>query len=151
MKHLVTFSALVLTLPVLGVAQAADNEQHGSDKQQMGMSHDSMSEDRLTRLGENHIKLADLEDTAVRNPQDEEIGTLSDIILDEQGRVAAVIVTTGEVMGIGGETKALSWDDLQVRRQYGEDGEYNVIVNMSQEELENLKEFEDERRNTGNP
>ena len=154
MKHLVTLSALALTLPAIGVAQAAD-ERYGPDRQErhsqmreQDHNQNRMDEERLTRLGKDHIEFANLEGTAIRNPQDEEIGTVSDIVLDEQGRVAAIVVASGEMMGIGGETKALSWSDVQVRRQYGENGEYDIIVNMSQEELENLPDFEDERRTT---
>ncbi len=160
MKYLVTLSALALTLPAIGIAQAADDERYGPDRQerhsQMQEQHSQlrekdrnqnrMGEERLTRLGEGHIKFANLAGTAIRNPHDEEIGIVSDIVLDEKGRVAAIVVNTGEMMGIGGETKALSWNDMQVRRQYGENGEYNIIMNMSQEELENLPDFEDEPR-----
>lgn len=167
MKYLVTLSALALTLPAIGIAQAADDERYGPDPQerhsQMQEQHSDMQEqhsqmrqqahdqnrmgeERLTQLGEDHIKFANLAGTAIRNPHDEEIGIVSDIVLDEKGRVAAIVVNTGEMMGIGGETKALSWNDMQVRRQYGENGEYNIIMNMSQEELENLPDFEDEPR-----
>ncbi|NGX16486.1 PRC-barrel domain-containing protein [Wenzhouxiangella sp. XN24] len=182
MKHLVTISALALTLPAIGIAQAGDDARYDKDKskqqtqqsrmQQQDRTHarnpehmqqrqgesdqahmqrmqqmgQRTSQNRLTRMEQSHIKLEDLEDTTIVNRQDEEVGTISDVILDQQGRVAAVVVTTGGVMGIGGETKALAWDDVKVRTKSDEDDEYKVVVNMSEQELENLPEFEAERR-----
>lgn len=169
MKHLVTLSALALTLPAIGIAQADDDRyDKNKDKQQTQQSRmqqdnrshaqnsghmqdmgQRTSQNRLTRLEHSHIKLDDLEDTTIVNRQDEEIGSISDVILDQQGRVAAVVVTTGGVMGIGGETKALAWDDVQISAKSDEDDEYKVVVSMSEDELGNLPDFEAERRTSG--
>ena len=119
--------------------------QKQTGQQQMGQKKDHK---RLTRLEQGHIKLNDLEGTSVVNRQDEEIGSIADVVLDRDGRVAAVLITTGGVMGIGDETKALSWDDVQVRAKSDEDDEYEIVVNMSEDELSNLPDFEAERMTT---
>ncbi len=189
MKYLLTLSALALTVPAIGLAQAADEHRQDRERQQSGQTGPAQhtqqrqdrqdqkdqrsqtaqqrqqqgqqgqqyrqeqmgrhtSENRLMKLGSDHIKIDDLTDTTVVNRQDEELGSVSDIILDQQGRVAAVVVDSGGLMGIGSKTRALSWDDVQVRAKQGEDDEYEIVVNMSEEEFENLPEFDSERRAT---
>ncbi len=122
-------------------------QQAGQKAGQKQAGHHA-AQKRITHLEQNHIKLNDLEGTSIVNRQDEEIGSVADVVLDREGRVAAVLVNSGGVMGIGGTTKALSWNDVDVRAKSDEDDEYKIVVNMNEAEFDNLPEFEAERRTT---
>lgn len=156
MKHLLTISAIALTVPALAMAQApaGDRQTEGQQQTQQPRAEQGeqqragqrASQKRLTELDQDHIKLDDLSGTSIVSRDDEEVGTVSDIVVDRQGQVVALVVTAGGVMGVGGDTKALAWDDVEVRVKGDEDDEYEVVVNMSEDEFEDLPGFEAERR-----
>jgi sporulation protein YlmC with PRC-barrel domain len=81
----------------------------------------------------------------VVDQQGNDLGTIRDILIDRDGRVAAVLIDAGGVMGIGAETKALEWNRIEV--QMGDDGELDrVTTTMSQQELEQLPDFDEGRQ-----
>jgi sporulation protein YlmC with PRC-barrel domain len=77
--------------------------------------------------------------------QGNELGSIQDILIDRDGRVAALLIDAGGVMGIGAETKALEWDRVEV--QMGEGGELDrITTTMSEQELEQLPDFDADRQ-----
>jgi sporulation protein YlmC with PRC-barrel domain len=89
------------------------------------------------------FKLDNLTGEDLVDQQGETIGSIDDVLLTQDGRVASVLVTTGGVMGIGGETKAVDWDRLDV--QFDQDGSIREIrTTMTEQELENLPDYEDD-------
>ncbi len=67
----------------------------------------------------------------------EEIGSIEDLIIGEDGRVAGVVLSTGAFLGLGGQEVGLGWDELQ---QSEEDGEISFSVDMDEEQLRNQPE-----------
>jgi len=49
----------------------------------------------------------------VRNLQDEDLGDIEDVVLDEQGNIAYVLIGRGGFFGIGQDLVALRWQDLR--------------------------------------
>jgi sporulation protein YlmC with PRC-barrel domain len=91
------------------------------------------------------FKAQDLIGQDLVDQQGNELGSIQDILIDREGRVAAVLVDAGGVMGIGAETKALEWDRIEV--QMGESGEPDrVTTTMSEQELEQLPDFDADRQ-----
>ena len=50
----------------------------------------------------------------LRNLQDEDLGDIEDVVLDEQGDLAYVLVGRGGFFGLGQELVPVRWQDLQV-------------------------------------
>jgi hypothetical protein len=61
-----------------------------------------------------------LEDVEVFNDQNEKIGTIEDVLIDEQGRVGGVVVSVGGFLGMGERHVAVSFSSL--RWQMNNDG-----------------------------
>jgi sporulation protein YlmC with PRC-barrel domain len=59
------------------------------------------------------MNLAALIGTDVKDPAGQTIGEIDNVLLDLNGRVESVIVTTGGFMGIGGRDVELRWNDLK--------------------------------------
>jgi sporulation protein YlmC with PRC-barrel domain len=57
----------------------------------------------------------DIIGTKIRNAQDENIGSVSDLVIDNDGRVKAVVISVGGFLGIGDKHVAVPWSQLQVR------------------------------------
>jgi sporulation protein YlmC with PRC-barrel domain len=99
----------------------------------------------------------------VWNQDNEQIGSVSDIVLDvDQTQIGYVVVDIGGFLGIGGKLVAVPYDRVEVRGQpedalepmtagtpeegdtaVAEDQPENaIIVNATQEELEQVPEFD---------
>lgn len=76
---------------------------------------------------------------------DENIGTINDLIINEDGQIEAVIVGVGGFLGMGEKDVAIEWDSLELT-QNADNDEYEIRVNASQEALEEAEEFD---RNAG--
>lgn len=75
---------------------------------------------------------------------DEDIGTITDLVIDEDGQINAVVVGVGGFLGMGEKNVAIEWDSLELTKD--EDGEnYVITVNASEDALEAAEEY---NRNT---
>jgi sporulation protein YlmC with PRC-barrel domain len=83
--------------------------------------------------------------SSVKNRQDEEIGQISDLLLDRDGNVKGLVVGVGGFLGVGDRDVALQWDAIELTTD--EDGEPVARVDMDQQTLENAPEFQ--RREEG--
>mgnify|MGYP003676476771 FL=1 len=71
---------------------------------------------------------------------DEDIGTITDLVIDEDGQINAVVVGVGGFLGMGEKNVAIEWDSLELTKD--EDGEdYVITVNASQDALESAEEY----------
>jgi len=69
----------------------------------------------------------------------EEIGSIQDLIIGEDGRVVGVVLSTGTFLGLGGQEVGLAWDQLE----HGEeDGVSSFFVDMDEEQLRNQPEHQ---------
>lgn len=66
----------------------------------------------------------------------EEIGEVEDILLDKNGQVAGIVLVTGQVLGLGGKTVAVSWQDISS----AENAE-SITLNLTEEQLAAAPEF----------
>ena len=81
----------------------------------------------------------------LRNPQNESIGDIDDVIVDRDGRVREVIVGVGGFLGIGEHKVAIAWDQLQF------DANRDVaVVNMTKDQLRAMPEYRADRTRNNN-
>ena len=70
----------------------------------------------------------------------EDIGTITDLVIGEDGQINAVVVGVGGFLGMGEKNVAIEWDSLELIKD--EDGEdYVITVNASQDALESAAEY----------
>ncbi|HEV2334743.1 MAG TPA: PRC-barrel domain-containing protein [Stellaceae bacterium] len=60
------------------------------------------------------IRVSDMKGAAVYDTHHQNIGQIKDIVLGEDGRVAAVILQVGGTLGVGGRYVAVGIDDLKI-------------------------------------
>ncbi len=75
----------------------------------------------------------------VRNQEDEEIGTISDLLVDREGNLKGVVVGVGGFLGVGERDVAIQWDAVELTE---EEGEPRLQVDMDRQTLEQAPEFE---------
>lgn len=107
-----------------------------SDMQgQAGMA----SEDYMNSAPANSMKASNLIGSDVKTTGDEEVGAISDVIIDQDGKVAAILVGVGGFLGMGEKEVAISWDKV-TRSGTGKDQE--LRIDQTRESLRNAPEFE---------
>ena len=63
---------------------------------------------------EHSLRLDDIAGTDLRNPNDQYLGSVEDLMLDPgSGSIAYAIVERGSFLGIGGESVAVPWSALK--------------------------------------
>jgi putative membrane protein len=68
----------------------------------------------IAQPGPNHILSSDLTGATVYGANNENIGDISDVVLDREGNVVAVIVGVGGFLGIGEKSVAIPFDALEI-------------------------------------
>jgi sporulation protein YlmC with PRC-barrel domain len=79
-------------------------------------------------------------DMDIINMKSEDIGSIVDFALSEDGKVEYAIVLVGGVMGLGGKKVAVPFNQLKVRQNDGKIG-----LDATKEQLEQAKEFQYEQ------
>jgi sporulation protein YlmC with PRC-barrel domain len=78
-------------------------------------------------------------DTDVYNLQNEEIGEVEDVIIDEGRTIRAIVISVGGFLGIGDRNVAVEPGSVVITR--GEGGSIRAVVNATRENLEKAPEF----------
>ena len=78
-------------------------------------------------------------DTDVFNAQGQEVGEIEDVLVDNDGKVAGVVMSVGGgFLGLGDREVAISFQDLTIKRD--SDGRPAVTTSLSQQALETAPE-----------
>lgn len=76
---------------------------------------------------------------------DETIGPISDLVIDENGQIAAVIVEAGGFLGLGKKDVAVSWNSIERRLNEKGDG-YDFSVDTTKDALQDAPEYKTEAK-----
>jgi sporulation protein YlmC with PRC-barrel domain len=73
----------------------------------------------------------------VRNPQNDELGEITDVVIHPQEGPQYAVVTSGGFLGVGGREVVVPWEQLKITEEQDV-----FVLNMSEEQLENAPEVE---------
>ncbi len=83
----------------------------------------------------------DLQNAVVYDRFDEQVAGITDLVLADDGTtVEGVLIDVGGFLGLGARTVAVGMDQLQIQHNPDTD-EVRVYLSMTQEELENLPDY----------
>lgn len=89
------------------------------------------------------ISANELMNATVYSAQNEDVGSVGDVILAEDGMIDAVVLDIGGFLGLGQKPVAISFEALTVRRD--ENGSLFVFTNFSREQLEQAPDYNADR------
>ncbi len=130
-------------------------ERRGADETRPGMGqrdrsyqadrtdrgHMDASKEKLTRAPANAFHAESLIGEDIKSQTgDNDIGTVKDLLIGEDGKVVAVIVGVGGTLGIGEKDVAIRWDSIQHSRD--DDGESRFTTSMTESSLEEAPEYD---------
>ncbi|MGR2738154.1 PRC-barrel domain-containing protein [Billgrantia sp. Q4P2] len=85
------------------------------------------------------------------NDPDEEVGSVENILLDDQGQVSALIVNAGGLWGMGGDDVVVGIEHFSMETERDDDGifgqgdvTHRILVDASEDELKNFPEYDEE-------
>ncbi|QOR37618.1 PRC-barrel domain-containing protein [Billgrantia diversa] len=88
-------------------------------------------------------------DVYLRDDPDEDVGEVEDILLDDEQKVSALVIETGEILGMGGREIVADIKDVRVEtdrdenRAFGEGYvSHRVLIDANSEDLESFPEYE---------
>jgi hypothetical protein len=92
------------------------------------------------KMAAGQISVSKLLNESILNQANESIGDINDVILDNSGKVAAVVVGVGGFLGMGEKDVALSFDQLTFVTD--NDGDLTVTTNATKESLQAAPEYQ---------
>ncbi len=107
-----------------------------------------------TAISTNHlmpgqIRVTEMNGATVYDKENQNLGDVKDIILDKDGRVAAVILNVGATLGMGGKYVAVPMNDIKVTT---ENNKPRFTVNMTKDELKSGQAYDlSEKSGTSTP
>jgi sporulation protein YlmC with PRC-barrel domain len=146
MKKFTSLKLAAAMIPVLafgiGGVMADEHEMNGNDRNAMeerdaDERHDAPHIDRMPAQG---LHASDLMDKKVHSrDSDEEVGEINDLVIDQDGRIIAVVIGTGGVLGMGEKDVAIAWDRID---RTSEGDEVRLYIDMDEDTLKEAPEYE---------
>lgn len=136
-----TAIAALMTAPVMAqdsTDKDMTKEAEASSSQTMEAASGSSSSD----INQDDILASDYIGKTVytsTNDDAEAIGDVEDVVLDQSGKIDAVIVSVGGFLGIGDKNVAMPFDRLSMEMK---DGEKWLVSDATSEELNQMEEFD---------
>ncbi|WP_173934110.1 PRC-barrel domain-containing protein [Chelativorans sp. Marseille-P2723] len=113
----------------------SDQTSSGTDQTTTG----AIDRSNLQEAQPDQISAEELAGTTVYGANEEEIGSVGDVILTPEGDIDAIIVDVGGFLGIGAKEVAIATDNLIFHTD--EDGDLYLFTEFTQDELEAAPEY----------
>jgi sporulation protein YlmC with PRC-barrel domain len=98
-----------------------------------------------TQLQPGQIRATQMDGATVYDAQNQKLGDIKDIILDKDGKVAAVVLDVGAFLGVGGKYVAVGMNDLKITQ---DNNKPRFAVDMTKDQLKAAQAFELNPHNT---
>jgi hypothetical protein len=92
------------------------------------------------RLMPDQVRFDNMKGARVNDPEDNNVGTIADIVIDRDGTIAAVIVESGGFLGFGAKKVGLGANELRMTRD--DAGEPRFQVDMTRDQLRAAQAFD---------
>ena len=101
-----------------------------------------------THVQPGQIRATQMDGSTVYDTQNQKVGDIKDIILDRDGKVAAVILDVGAFLGMGGKYVAVAMNDLKITND-NNSNKQRFTVDMTKDQLKAAQAY-DLNANTNN-
>ncbi|MBD3896139.1 PRC-barrel domain-containing protein [Halomonas sp. ML-15] len=136
MKPMKPFLLSITLAPALALAAgSALADDHVDEPDHAGVDATFLADQPGSTLHASELTDKEVRSTA----EDEEIGSIDNLLLDEDGQIVALIVGVGGFLGIGEKDVAIEWESVELTQ---EDDDYVVHVNATRDALEEADEYE---------
>lgn len=78
---------------------------------------------------------------SVYGPDDKSIGSIDDLIVDQQGAIKAAVIGVGGFLGVGQKDVAVPFDELKIQRKANSSSIDKITVSYTKDQLSNAPKF----------
>lgn len=90
----------------------------------------------------DQLTAEDLDGATVYGANDENVGTVNTLVLDDDGKISEVVVGIGGFLGIGEKSIAVGFDELQILQRTDNANDMRIYIDSTKEALEAQPEYE---------
>ncbi len=109
-----------------------------STEQKPGAQSGMQNKGLMDSAPANGMAASDLMGTDLKNSDDESVGEIGDLIIDQDGKVVAVVVNVGEYLGMGEKNVTIDWNAVKMS---GNADDRDLRVDMTRDELQSAPEY----------
>jgi len=95
------------------------------------------SEALIAMEGATDMRAEKLIGTSVYNAEGQEVGSVQDIVFDQEGKIVGVVLKVGGLLGIGGKSVGIKWNEVQVSPT-----EEIMTISYNRDQLEVAPDFQ---------
>jgi hypothetical protein len=99
-----------------------------------------------TQLQPGQIRATQMDGATVYDAQNQKVGDIKDVIIDRDGKVAAVVLDVGAFLGVGGKYVAVGMNDLKITQDSSNKPRF--AVDMTKDQLKAAQAFDLNARST---
>ena len=139
---MVKLASTAIVLALLTTAASAQQQQRpaqGAQQHQAGPPAQTMS-----TIPQNAVTVTEWYKQNVYDPSDSKIGDIKDVLLDKDGKAAALIIGVGGFLGAGEKDVAVPFNAVQVQKRDNKD---YLVMNATKDALKSAKGFKYDRSN----
>lgn len=92
----------------------------------------------LTRQEQGQVLSSDIIGTSVVDEEGNELGQVSDLVMNEQQQVTGAVISVGGFLGLGSKSVGLPWQALRIEQRKGKSV---AVVGMSEQQLADAPVF----------
>ena len=132
-----TAAFAVILAASMPIAYAADSNTAATPPTTATTVHTSVPANHIMP---GQIRATQMDGATVYDAQGKSIGDIKDIILDKQGKVAAVVLDVGSFLGMGGKHVAISMNDMKI--DFDNNNKPKFSVDMTKDQLKAAQAFD---------
>jgi sporulation protein YlmC with PRC-barrel domain len=132
--------ALMVATALPAYAQPSSSTTPSTPGTAPGTSSAPASRMTATQLQPGQIRATQMDGATVYDPQNQKVGDIKDVILDKDGKVAAVVLDVGAFLGIGGKYVAVGMNDLKVTEDTNNRPRF--AIDMSKDQLKTAQAYD---------
>jgi sporulation protein YlmC with PRC-barrel domain len=121
-------------------SSSPDSSLVTSDQSDMKSQSDMSGQDYVSATPPNGMRASHLIGEEVVTTGDEEVGSVSDLIIDQDGQVVAIVLGVGGFLGMGEKDVAISWDKVT---KSGTSEDQKLRINETREALRDAPEYKE--------
>ena len=140
--------ALMLAAAVPAYAQSSSSSSSSSPSPSASSSS-APARVTATQLQPGQIRTTQMDGATVYDTQNQKVGDVKDIILDRDGKVAAVVLDVGAFLGMGGKYVAVGMNDLKITQDNNNKPRFAVDMTKDQLKAAQAYDLNGPSRNTG--
>src|SRR5581483_3908221 len=113
---------------------AMDTAQSAAPTDTSAVGRASPGEAVIATQPDTHLRAEELIGMSVVSSDGKSVGRVSDLILDDQQKLAGIVIGMGGFLGIGEKTIGVQWSQVQMRKDT-ESGKDRIFVNLTRDDL----------------